>query len=156
MAAAQTARWAKIKGKADSKPREEGQEALECGWKGGHYCRHEGQAGQGERHDGNTQGCQKEGSPQQPGGEGQTRSGCPRQMGQGQSGGGRPDCKVWNVGRCNADASRRTRKTVHFRQDARTSVPALGCGRPLRGCRLRKGETGSMRWMQHGPRRHPT
>ena len=27
------------------------------------------------------------------------------------------------VGTCNADASRRTRKTVHFRQDARISVP---------------------------------
>ena len=47
---------------------QEGQETIECGWKGGHYRRHEGQMGQSERNSGRTEGSQKGGSTDESGG----------------------------------------------------------------------------------------
>jgi len=43
---------------------QEGQEAIKCGWKGGHHRCNEGQMGQSERHGGHIEGHQKEGSTQ--------------------------------------------------------------------------------------------
>jgi hypothetical protein len=73
IAAGAKARWAKVKGAA----------AIERGWKGRHYRRHQGQMGQVEGRDKSDTGSpQKAGSTQQPGGQGQAGGGSQSQMGQ--------------------------------------------------------------------------
>jgi hypothetical protein len=66
---------------------EEGQEAIERGWKSGHYRRDQGQMGQSERNSGHTEGSQKGGSTDERGGKGQAGGNRKGQMGESEGGG---------------------------------------------------------------------